>query len=65
MDHTIFETSAFAVTVTPPADAVAVFGPNVVALRATHIHIGTPTVYFALARGLATCGPVSFILSTA
>ncbi|MFI7008859.1 hypothetical protein [Streptomyces sp. NPDC050145] len=65
MDHTILDTSAFAVTVTPPADADAVFGPKVVGLGVTHIHIGTPTVYFAPARGLATFGPTSFILSTA
>ncbi|MFF1400693.1 hypothetical protein ACFVZD_44050 [Streptomyces sp. NPDC058287] len=56
---------AVAVTVTPPADAVAVFGPNVVALRVTHSHIGIPTTYLAFARGLATLGPSNFMESTA
>ncbi|WP_405624839.1 hypothetical protein [Streptomyces sp. NBC_00016] len=65
--HTIFETFAVAVTVTPPADALAVFGPYVVALWLTHIHIhiGIPTGYLPAGRGLAMAGPVSFMESTA
>ena len=65
IDHTIFDTFAVAVTVTPPAVADAVFGPYVVALWLTHIHIGTPAVYFPAARGLATSGPSSVMESTA
>ncbi|MFD8308381.1 hypothetical protein ACFV29_39520 [Streptomyces sp. NPDC059690] len=37
------DTWAVAVTVTPPAVADAVFGPYVVGLWLTHIHIGMPT----------------------
>ncbi|MFF2174767.1 hypothetical protein [[Kitasatospora] papulosa] len=43
-------------TVTPPAVAEAVAGPNVVAEGVAHIHIGIPTTYVPAARGLATFG---------
>nr|WP_240798382.1 hypothetical protein [Streptomyces sp. S501] len=49
-------TFAVAVTVTPPAVADAVAGPNVVAEGVAHIHIGIPTTYVPAARGLATFG---------
>ncbi|MER5556215.1 hypothetical protein ABT001_31880 [Streptomyces sp. NPDC002793] len=50
-------TLAVAVTVTPPAVAVAVAGPNVDDVLVAHIHIGIPTTYVPAARGLATVGP--------
>ncbi|MEW2339656.1 hypothetical protein AB0932_35905, partial [Streptomyces sp. NPDC006682] len=52
--HRTLVTLAVAVTVTPPAVADAVAGPNVVAEGAAHIHIGIPTTYVPAARGLAT-----------
>ncbi|MFE4336152.1 hypothetical protein ACFRQM_44385 [Streptomyces sp. NPDC056831] len=54
MSHRIVVTFAEAVTVTPPAVAVAVFGPYVVGDGVTHIHIGIPATYRPPARGLAT-----------
>ncbi|MFE0116781.1 hypothetical protein ACFWZA_01635 [[Kitasatospora] papulosa] len=54
--HRTLVTFAEAVTVTPPAVAVAVAGPNVVAEGVAHIHIGIPTTYVPAARGLATVG---------
>ncbi|WP_308378369.1 hypothetical protein [Streptomyces sp. ISL-87] len=59
------DTLAVAVTVTPPADADAVFGPHVVGLWPTQSHIGTPTVYRPSALGLTIAGPASNMLSTA
>ncbi|MFC8230261.1 hypothetical protein [Streptomyces sp. NPDC057287] len=50
-------TTVTAVTVTPPAVAVAVAGPNVAVDGVAHIHIGIPTTYVPAARGLATVGP--------
>ncbi|WP_285529518.1 hypothetical protein [Streptomyces lavendulae] len=44
MLHTTRDTFAVAVTVIPPADADAEFGPHVVWPCPTHIHTGTPTV---------------------
>ncbi|WP_187282291.1 hypothetical protein [Streptomyces sp. wa22] len=52
-----------AVTVTPPAVAVA--GPNVVGDGVAHIHIGIPTTYVPAARGLATAGGSRRIEATA
>ncbi|AYV32220.1 hypothetical protein EES41_36295 [Streptomyces sp. ADI95-16] len=37
------DTVAVAVTVIPPAEAEAVFGPHVVGPGVTHSHMGTPT----------------------
>ncbi|WP_242744354.1 hypothetical protein [Streptomyces sp. CA-256286] len=65
IDHTVCDTFAVAVTVTPPAVADAERGPNVVGDGSDHIHIGIPTTYFPAARGLATAGPVSFIEAAA
>ncbi|OKI26617.1 hypothetical protein A6A28_16725 [Streptomyces sp. CB03578] len=59
------DTWAVALTVIPPAEAEAVFGPHVVGLGVTHSHMGTPTVYVASGLGLATAGPVKSMLSTA
>ncbi|WLQ69362.1 hypothetical protein [Streptomyces glycanivorans] len=55
--HRTLVTFAVAVTVTPPAVAVAVAGPNVEGDEVAHIHIGIPTTYVPAARGLATFGP--------
>ncbi|MFF3788136.1 hypothetical protein [Streptomyces sp. NPDC001933] len=63
MFHRIVDTCAVAVTVTPPAVAVA--GPCDDVERVTHIHIGIPTTYRPAARGLATVGPTSFMKSSA
>ncbi|MFD3613588.1 hypothetical protein ACFWXA_37255 [Streptomyces atroolivaceus] len=55
--HRTRVTFAVAVTVTPPAVAVAVTGPNVDDVLVAHIHIGIPTTYVSAARGPATFGP--------
>src|SRR6478609_14070 len=54
--HRTLVTFAVAVTVTPPAVAVAVAGPNVVAEGVAHIHIGIPTTYVPAARGWPPSG---------
>jgi hypothetical protein len=43
MSNSTRSTLAVAVTVTPAADADAVFGPQVVAVGVVHIHTGSPT----------------------
>ncbi|WP_158512290.1 MULTISPECIES: hypothetical protein [unclassified Streptomyces] len=59
------DTLAVAVTVIPPAEAEAWFGPHVVGVGVTHSHIGTPTVYLPSGLGLAIAGPARSMLSTA
>ncbi|MCX4417803.1 hypothetical protein OOK43_31695 [[Kitasatospora] papulosa] len=54
--HRTLVTLAVAVTVTPPAVAEAVAGPNVDGDGVAHIHVGIPTTYVPAARGLATFG---------
>ncbi|MFD9543484.1 hypothetical protein [Streptomyces sp. NPDC060022] len=56
--HRTVVTFAVAVTVTPPAVAVADAGPDVVGVLVAHIHIGMPTTYVPARRaGAGTFGP--------
>lgn len=67
VDHWIWVTLPVAVTLTAPAVAVALFGPQVVGVTVSHNQTGSPTMLpFPPTLGaIPVCGPTSTIVFTA